>query len=157
MARAAASDNRRASCDDDEVVALLRAHGLRPTKARCQLLGHLRSTDLHPSAEEIASRLRAEGSEIGVATVYQNLNRLVESGLVVRLSGADGRSRFDADMATHDHAVCESCGRIVDVALDEDARHVIDRASASEPHLDAWVLTRTTVEMRGVCPECRAH
>jgi Fur family transcriptional regulator, peroxide stress response regulator len=157
MTRSAAGGSGSAAGCERDTTALLRAQGLRPTRARCELLAHLRSTDRHPSAEEITSTLRDEGIGIGVATVYQNLSRLVDVGLVRRLSGTDGRSRYDADMAPHDHAVCDSCGRIVDIDLDPRAKHAVDRATAAEPHVSGWLVTRTTVELRGLCPDCRRH
>ena len=143
-------------CEHD-VAAVLKAEGLRPTKARCQLLAYLRSTDRHPSVEEITSTLRSEGAEIGVATVYQNLNKLVDAGLVRRFSGPDGRSRFDGDLAAHSHAVCESCGRVVDLELDTGTRRVIDRVSTTDTPLSQWLVTGTSVEVRGLCPGCRRH
>jgi len=138
-------------------MALLHSRGLRTTKARVQLLTHLLGTTAHPSAEQITAGLREAGVEVGVATVYQNLNRLVDAGLVRRMSGSDGRSRFDADMSPHDHAVCESCGRIADVDLEPGVRRALDRATAGDRHLETWLLTRTAVEVHGLCPECRAH
>jgi len=153
MARA--TETSHAGQQTDDVTALLRARGLRPTKARSLLLKHLLSTKQHPSAEEITASLRGEGIDVGVATVYQNLSRLVEAGLVRRLSGQDGRSRFDADMSAHDHAVCESCGRIADLALEPGVKHALDRATAGEKDLDEWLLTRTSVEVHGVCPRCQ--
>jgi Fur family transcriptional regulator, peroxide stress response regulator len=152
---APAAKTRHAGCEPGDVITVLRARGLRPTKARCRLLEHLLSTRSHPSAEEITASLRAEGAEVGVATVYQNLNRLVEAGLVRRMSGSDGRTRFDADMSAHDHAVCESCGRIADLDFEPGVKRALDRATAGERDLDTWLLTRTSVEVRGLCPECR--
>lgn len=143
-------------CDRD-TAALLRAQGLRPTKARCQLLAHLRSTRRHPSAEEISASLRSQGSDIGVATVYQNLNRLVDAGLIVRFKGTDGRSRFDADSSPHSHAVCEVCGRMADVEFDERIKRTLRGVSASESHMVGWQFNRASVELRGVCPQCRQH
>ncbi|MDY0087352.1 MAG: Fur family transcriptional regulator [Coriobacteriia bacterium] len=143
-------------CDHD-VAALLRAQSLRPTKARCQLLSYLRSTDQHPNAEEITASLRSKGSDIGVATVYQNLNLLVDAGLIMRFKGADGRSRFDADLSPHSHAVCDSCGRMVDVELNEHAKRVLHGVSANESHVAGWRLNRASVELRGLCPQCRRH
>ena len=156
MARAAAQ-TKHVGREPGDITALLRARGLRPTKARIQLLTHLLGTTAHPSAEQITASLRTEGVGVGVATVYQNLNRLVDIGLVRRLSGSDGRSRFDADMSAHDHAVCDSCGRIADLGLEPGVRRALERATADEKDLGTWLLTRTSVEVHGLCPECRAH
>ncbi len=150
-----AGTGRDTAVYDQDVTAALRARGLRPTSARCLILSYLRSTDSHPSAEQITAALRETGAEIGVATVYQNLNRLVDTGLVLRLSGADGRTRFDADVAPHGHAVCDSCGRIVDIEVDPRTKRAIDRASIEGPQ--EWFVTRASVELRGLCPACRRH
>lgn len=134
----------------------LRARGLRPTRARCHVLAHLRSSECHPSAEEITLALRDEGHGVGVATVYQNLNRLVESGLVSRVTGVDGRLRFDAEPAPHDHAICQSCGRIADVAIESRVKRAVDRATVSEPHVSGWLVNSAFIQVSGVCPECRS-
>ncbi|HET6498565.1 MAG TPA: Fur family transcriptional regulator [Coriobacteriia bacterium] len=133
----------------------LRARGLRPTRARCHVLAHLRSSECHPCAEEITLALRDEGHEVGAATVYQNLNRLVESGLVSRVTGVDGRLRFDAELAPHDHAVCQSCGRIADVAIESRVKRVVDRVTIDGPHVSGWLIKGAHVQVSGVCPECR--
>lgn len=156
MARESKGTASRSPIHHEDVAELLRSRGLRPTRARRQLLTYLASTDRHPSAEEITGELRAEGVEIGVATVYQNLSRLVDAGLALRLCGADGRARYDADTSAHDHAACDTCGRIIDLELDPGVRSALRRIPAISNESGEWLVTRTSVELRGVCPECRS-
>lgn len=156
MTRTTTREAGFAECAQVDIDDLLRSHGLRPTKARRLLLAHLKSTTRHPSAEEITDQLRRDGVGIGVATVYQNLSRLVDAGLLIRLSGSNGCSRYDADVSSHDHAVCERCGRVADFDPGPRVRNALEEVSPCETGLGEWSLTRTSVEMLGICPECRA-
>lgn len=72
------------------------------------------------------------------------------------MTGVDGRLHFDADVASHGHAVCESCGRIADSALEKHATHAFDWAVAAEAHAPGWLVKGAAIEVRGVCPDCQA-
>ena len=138
------------------VAELLDRHGLRATRARCLILDRLLSRHDHMSAEEIRVALGRRGVELSVATLYQNLNRLVRAGLIDRFAGTDGVTRYDADMQPHAHLVCRHCGRIADISTDkppfaglrvtvpESARHYCD-----------WSVADARLELRGSCPRCR--
>ena len=53
------------------------------TKQRELIISYLKSCPLpHITAGDIVLHLRAEGAKIGIATVYRQLERMVESGLV---------------------------------------------------------------------------
>ncbi|MDZ4179179.1 MAG: transcriptional repressor, partial [Coriobacteriia bacterium] len=89
--------------------------------------------------------------------VYQNLNKLADAGLVQRLAGPDGRTRFDADLSDHDHIVCDSCGKVRDFDLAPASRRALQRAATGDPGIGSWSVFRTAIELHGLCPECRAH
>jgi Fur family peroxide stress response transcriptional regulator len=142
--------------DRDVVARDLRAHGLRPTIPRQTILSALRRTTAHPTVDALRSMLRADGHSVGIATVYQNLDRLVDTGLVLRFLDADGLMRFDADTSAHDHLVCVVCGRIDDVHADPKLHDRASRAVAglAKAHPD-WKVERVHVELLGRCPACR--
>lgn len=93
--------------------------GLRPTTARVAIVESLLKTRDHPSADELTTRLGKDGHRIGRATVYQNLERLLEAGAILCLTTEDGLRRFDATLEPHQHMVCAKTGRIFDVFVDE--------------------------------------
>ncbi|MDP2401945.1 MAG: Fur family transcriptional regulator [Actinomycetota bacterium] len=157
MAAPIAKPRSTASCDQASISEALMRVGLRPTRARCGILAHLLGSDVHPNAEEITAGLRSDGIAVGVATVYQNLNKLADAGLVHRLAGPDGRTRFDADLSDHDHIVCDSCVKVRDFDLAPASRHALHRAAAGDAATGSWLISRTTIELHGLCPECRAH
>ena len=134
----------------------LRTCGVRRTSARLTILNLLGERHDHPTAEQIAATVRERGERVSVATLYQNLNKLVESGAIGRLKGPDGRMHFDAIAAPHHHLICQRCGCIVDVALE---RMLPAMAMPWCPHtgqpLYDWSLQSMQIELKGLCPACR--
>lgn len=145
-----------APTEDGDVVQALQARGLRPTPARRQLMAQLASRRDHPTADQLAGALRSRGERFGVATLYQNLNRLHESGVIGRIQGTDGLMHFDANTARHDHLLCRHCGRIVDVEIGPLPERIAlpHCPRTGEPFHD-WGLQDIQVELKGVCPDCR--
>jgi len=139
----------------EAVTADLRACGLRPTEARRIILAALRNTCDHPTVEMLRTALEAQGHQIGVATAYQNLNRLAEAGLVVRFLDRQGLLRFDANVSPHHHLLCTTCGRIADVELDSGgARRLWGVADGVAAEHRSWQLENARLELRGMCPAC---
>ncbi len=146
--------------DDDrahELGAEIQAAGLRPTEARVMILRYLRDAEDHPSAEQTFQGLNGQGCFFGVATVYQNLNRLVEAKLVRRFLDDRGLHRFDANHSPHHHLVCEECRLIIDLDADETGAAAIDTAAAhlAAPRPD-WRATGARIVVLGRCPSCAA-
>ncbi len=139
------------------VDADLRARGMRPTEPRRLILSTLRSTTAHPSADEIHSTLTAEGHDVGLATVYQNLARLADEGLVLRFVDSRGVMHFDADVSPHHHLLCAACGTVEDVRVtDHHARHLERTTTELAGDHPDWELADVRLELRGFCPDCRA-
>ena len=65
------------------------------------------------SAEDVYRALMAEGSDIGLATVYRVLMQFEQAGLLTRSNFESGRSVFELNEGQHhDHLVCLTCGRV---------------------------------------------
>ncbi|MFH1234280.1 MAG: transcriptional repressor [Candidatus Diapherotrites archaeon] len=75
---------------------------------------YLYSVKSHPNAETVFNAVKKSVPSVTLATVYRNLNKLADSGEILRLE-VDGEYRFDADKSRHRHAVCKECGRIMDL------------------------------------------
>ncbi len=140
----------------DQLGTRLGERGLRTTKARLLILAHLAKRRDHPTADAILKTLHLEGHKLGPATLYQNLSRLAEAGLVARLGGPDGLMHFDPNVLPHPHLVCKRCGQIVDAKIDND---IIDRLAPTCPHLghtlSTWQLEDVELELKGICPDCQ--
>ncbi len=107
------------------------------------------------SAQDVYATLRAEGSSIGLATVYRHLQAFVDDGTVDTVRTEDGEAMYrycgDADTGHHHHLVCRRCGQAVEVqgrAVESWARAV----AAEHGYTDV----DHTVELFGLCPDCTA-
>lgn len=71
----------------------------------------------HPTAQEVFDAVRVALKRISLATVYRNLNELVEEKQIRRIEVPDQPDRFDQLFEPHDHLVCLDCGAIVDIPM----------------------------------------
>ena len=102
----------------DDILSLLRSRGDRVTASRRAVVEALLAGDHHATADEIAARVAAAHPEVHRATVYRTLDRLGELGVVTHVHMGHGPSTFHLNDRPHHHAVCSSCGAVVEVPLD---------------------------------------
>lgn len=72
----------------------------------------------HPTAEEVHDVMKTINPKIGIATIYRNLNELLEDGKIVRIQRPYMKDRYDATVEHHYHSECEKCGSVEDVNVD---------------------------------------
>ncbi|HAB93306.1 MAG TPA: Fe2+/Zn2+ uptake regulation protein [Lachnospiraceae bacterium] len=130
------------------------------TKHRDQILDVLHeSGQEHMTAGQIHERLRARGISIGAATVYRQLDKLVEEGAVNKymvdaVTGAcyEFKGEQGAESA-YVHGKCEKCGKVVHLgrkSLEAVMRTLSDSENGSGFELDC---SRTL--FYGICRDCR--
>lgn len=142
--------------ENPQLFKRLREHGVRPTEARRLVLALLNDKNEHLSTDGIIKALRDKGFKVSVATLYQNLNNLVEAGLLVRIKGPDDLMRFDANLAPHHHLVCTKCGKIVDVRnKEEQLLQKSPKDFQTGVSLSDWHIDHIKIEYNGTCPDCR--
>ena len=129
---------------------------MRYSRQRNLILGIVKSSRTHPTAEEIYSIALRTIPSIGFATVYRNLKMLTENGDIKRILGADGIERYDGNTKRHYHFKCTECGRLFDLTAEsEDALEKMDNAikAAFMLDYDDVIINRTLLD--GICRECR--
>jgi Fur family ferric uptake transcriptional regulator len=106
------------------------------------------------TAKEIGDRLREQGDDIGVASIYRTLDLLDRLRLARRVDAAEGVARYepiDPSGQHHHHLVCQSCGEVT-AFEDRNLEHAIEELSRRVDYaVDAHDVT-----LRGECPACRA-
>lgn len=87
------------------------------TKQRECILRFVRENEGHYTAEEIFELAKKEYPGIAVATVYNNLNALVEARIIKRISRVGKPDVYDKSIRLHEHMICTVCARIFDLDL----------------------------------------
>ena len=100
----------------------------------------------HSTAEEIHAALRERYPTVALATVYNNLNKLWQAGLIRRLSLEGEPDRYDWT-ERHDHLVCRRCGRLSDVRFDDLTAPLRQQLGEEFLFYDLKVFY--------LCPDCR--
>lgn len=123
---------------------------MRKTKQKEAILGILRGTTSHPTADWVYNEVRKEIPNISLGTVYRNLRLLCQNGEILELDLCGTLSRFDARQDDHYHFRCQKCGRVFDV--DEPVDKKINGRIARKT---GFRVIYHKLEFRGVCRECR--
>src|SRR5881296_3016556 len=98
------------------------------TKQREVVLGVVRDSRTHLTANEVFSEAKLRLPSISFATVYNSLRFLKEAGHIAEIRFGNGASRFDRMTSRHDHAICTNCGKLVDIEMDIPA-DIVKRAA----------------------------
>jgi Fe2+ or Zn2+ uptake regulation protein len=123
----------------------------RMTPQREAVLAAVRSSDVHPSAEDILGVVRDTSPGIGVATVYRTLDLLVRHGRVQELRlGDESVTRYDGNVRRHDHVICSDCGQVFDVEVSLPDTLVAAAGGQVGVTIDDYDL-----QLRGRCERCR--
>jgi Fe2+ or Zn2+ uptake regulation protein len=121
----------------------------RKSRQRERILEILRDTKTHPTAESVHARLRRDMPRVSLGTVYRNLGQLAAQGLVRRIAFGASVDRFEANVHSHHHFVCDRCGAVADLAVpvDETLTRKLGRAAGVK-------ADRHEIRLYGVCARC---
>ena len=123
--------------------------GLGLTKQRQSVLRVIRESDKHLTANEVFDDARLLLPGISFATVYNSLNYLKNQGLIGEIKFGTDANLYDRKLTRHDHALCNNCGKLVDLELTIPNKLLEEAASCSKFKPETIELT-----LRGLCPEC---
>ncbi len=103
----------------------------------------------HPTADIVYMNVRQQMPNISLGTVYRNLTLLADRGDIQRLRLGDGTDHFDADTSMHYHFICDQCGCVQDLQMDNiDA--ILDTA---REHFNGQITGHMTY-FHGTCSHC---
>ena len=132
----------------NHIIEILKGTNISISKQRILILDYLMTHPIHPTAEEIFNDLKSEDPAISQATIYNNLNLFVKHKLVKELDFNMTSKRYEFYKKSHAHFICEVCGNIEDVEVDE---------VGYEKSLSMYQIDNVEVTFRGICPECQIN
>ena len=113
-----------------------------------KILNIINTSHSHMTIYDIYNNLREEEPKVVLATVYNNINRLVQTGRVAKLSIEGQIDRYDKTVK-HDHLICSRCGSISDFSF-SDLKSRLENELGEE--IEGYDL-----RIRYVCPACKTN
>ena len=104
--------------DRTEILLEFDRHGILPTPQRLEIAEILLERAQHLSADQIIEQLRARGSGVSKATVYNTLNLFGERGLVKERCFDPERRYYDSVTVPHHHFYNVDTGELIDIPDD---------------------------------------
>jgi Fur family transcriptional regulator, ferric uptake regulator len=131
-----------------------RAPQARSTRQKRALAAALDASDSFLSAQDLHAELQAQGENIALTTVYNQVRALAEAGELDALRGEDGETRYRRCSSDqhHHHLVCRHCGNAVEVEGPE-----VERWATRTGNRFGFVEVTHTVEILGTCPDCSSY
>lgn len=136
-----------------EMKAALRDKGVAITRKRAKILEALLASDRHPTASEIHESVKAFYPGTSLATIYNTIDILKETGQALEIEFSASANRYDGRIpVSHPHLVCVVCEKVED--MDAAAPHVpLDMERISQA--TGYAIVRLRTDYYGTCPDCR--
>ncbi len=122
---------------------------LKYSKQRAMIKEFLQGRTDHPTAEVVYRNIREVYPKISLGTVYRNLVLLSDIGEIARLRVGDGYEHFDYDTSEHNHFVCNKCGCVIDMEM-EDICSIDNIAAKNFP----GKIEGHKIYFYGICEDC---
>lgn len=145
------------SCVKDALTradALCAERGVRLTAQRARVLELVWSSHKPRGAYAILEDLSADGKRVAPLTVYRALDFLLEQGLIHRIESQNAFVGCPDPGTAHtgQFLVCSCCGNATELTDRGIAAAIAESAAAQ-----GFTVQRQTVEVTGICPDCRDH
>ncbi|MFA6138770.1 MAG: Fur family transcriptional regulator [Sulfurimonas sp.] len=126
----------------------LREHKLKATPQRIAIVDAL-FLNGHISTESLYSIMLAKFSSISLATIYKNINLMLENSLIYEVKLPHAKSVYELTKTSHSHLLCKNCGAIEDVSVDLET--LVDEISKKTE----FQIDKTDFVLSGNCKNCQ--
>lgn len=120
------------------------------SKQREIILDTLKENVVHPTAEFLYEKVREKDSKISLATLYRNLNQLVQNKIIKKIDGLETSSHFDHNTHAHYHFICSKCKRVFDIDADVAPNLIINTESKT-----GFTIQNHDITFSGICADCK--
>ncbi|HLV09197.1 MAG TPA: Fur family transcriptional regulator [Halanaerobiales bacterium] len=126
--------------------------GIRCTEQRLAILKVLLEERKPLSVRDIFNDLKKKKQEIRLSTIYRNLNRFVNKGLVKKMELKPNKKEkyFELkDGNHHHHLICVNCGKIIPV---DCPLKLFEKDLSSRTK---YRILDHRIKLYGLCPKCQ--
>jgi len=123
----------------------------RNTIQRQLILDALKKLNIHATAEQVYDYVVTEHPSISKATVYRNLNYMVESDELLNIGSFHGATHYDHNCHEHHHFICDCCERVFDV------NNYLPDIRGQLADMDGFEIRGYTLNFNGLCRDCKSE
>ncbi|MBF0566899.1 MAG: transcriptional repressor [Nitrospirae bacterium] len=128
----------------------LRERQQKMTSQRNLILDEFLTSKQHLSTEELHRVITQKDDTISHSTVYRMLKLMCVAGLAREEDFGDGVKRYEYEGQHHDHLICVSCNKTVEV-FDTTIESIQEKLAES----NGYLLTGHKMDIYGICADCR--
>ena len=91
------------------------------------------------------------------SSAYRNLDVLVRSGVIRRISAGGDHAHFELAeplLGHHHHLICISCGSIEDIHLDGKVERLVDKSLSDIAAQTGFTPIHHSLDLHGHCADC---
>lgn len=131
----------------ENYTTILKQYDLKVTPQRIAIVEELYKNG-HMNIDELYRNLLSKFPSISLATIYKNINSMVEKLFLSEVKIPESKSVYELTKTEHAHMVCSSCGSICDIMLDVSS--IVQEAST----LTDFKIDSTNIVLNGTCGKC---
>lgn len=121
----------------------------KSSKQRDMILNYMRCIDGHVTPEQVFKEINTGEQKISLATVYRNLNILVEMNEIKKIAHPIEGYQYDKTTEPHYHLHCVECDRIVDLDIP-----YMDKLNEELSGQSGLSIRTHNIMAEGICEEC---
>ena len=126
---------------------VLREYGIKVTPQRLSIVDELYGR-VHMSIDELYNAIKLKFPSISLATVYKNINAMMEKNFIQEVKIPNQKSRYELIKEPHSHVVCKKCGKVEDIDLDLSS---VTKDAIKKSH---YKIDEDALIFSGICPDC---
>lgn len=127
------------------------------TRCKASIMDYLKKhKESRFSASDLYESLKRSGEAINLATIYRNLERLTESGTIIKYkSASDDRCQYqyvepESDCGHHLHMQCSRCARLIHLECG-----IMDEISKNIESIYGFSIECKNSLIMGICQDCK--
>ena len=121
----------------------------RNTLQRKLIFNAVKELNIHVTAEQVYKYVAKQHPTISKATVYRNLNQMVQERDLSAISSPYSSTHYDHKLHEHYHFVCDLCEQIFDV--EADFSDICNRIG----NTDGFDVASYSIAFSGLCWSCK--